>query len=149
MNLKSPLRRDLWKAEKASVQGQDKGRAPSELEQMVSAAKLGSPMVWLPSLLKAHFHCSELAAPSVSPKGTTQDDRNVPACERAQWHVRVPIDEQDGSLATLLLAAAELERRAPFVRILDLSISQDWEQPAQRVVVMDLDILSPKADIGL
>lgn len=123
----------------------EEGRAPSELDRMERAATMGSPAVWLPSLLKAHFNPLGIAISSVDAKGTARDDRNIPDYERGRWNVRIPIDAGGRNIASLLLAVAELEGRLPFVRILDVSITPDSENPAQRRVVMDLDILSPKA----
>jgi hypothetical protein len=64
------------------------------------------------------------------------------------WYVQAPIDEAGRNIAALLLAVAELEQRNPFLRIIDSSISQDSENPTQRVVVLDLDTLYPEEGVA-
>ena len=94
--------------------------------------------------MREHFARFRIATPEIR-LNTIRDEPHIAGCERSFWFVRLPIDEGSANMANLLLGVEELDRRNPFLRVLDLSIRPDPDDGNRRIAVLNLGILAPKA----
>jgi hypothetical protein len=120
------------------------GFVRSEITRLEREVEAGGAVVWLPPLVREHFSRFGISGPASSVK-TVRDDPENPGFERSLWHVRVPVDPESRNIPALLRAIADLDQRNSFVRVADFMIREDWNDATQRVAVLNLDILSPKA----
>lgn len=103
----------------------------------------GSPMVWVPTLIKDHFARSGTAV-LLTRLNTVQDEPNLPGQARGFWSTALPIDEAGGNLAPMIHGVADLELQNPFFTVLDFAIRPDPENPGRRVALLNLTALIPK-----
>lgn len=139
------LKRDRETIAKSQAQEAETDRIRRELDRLQAELPEGSAMVWLPGLMKEHFTRLGLAAPTVS-LNSTQRDRAIPSHVRGFWFVGLPIENTGRKTWSLLHAAAELEQRNPFLRVLDFTIRADSEDSTRQQVVINVALLFPKAE---
>ncbi len=129
----------------AEVQAQEKDveAIRSKAERLQADCPPGSPVVWVPSLLRDHFARSG-AAVLLTRLNAIQDEPNLPGHARGFWSAALPIDEAGHDIAALLEEVADLERQNPCVRVLDFAVRPDPENPGHRVALLNLTALSRK-----
>lgn len=115
----------------------------AELMRLEGERRAGSPIVWVPALVKEHFARSGTAV-LLTRLNTTQDMPNLPGYARGFWSTALPIDEAGGNIATITRGVVDLEQQNPCVRVLDFAICPDPEHPSRRVALMNLTVLIRK-----
>ena len=108
-----------------------------EMDRLEGEVPGPSVQALLPEELKKHFAALGRSAPTVR-MGSVQEAAGLPGYHRGFWSVALPLLETEQSGAGVALAAAELERRQPFVNVLDFAVQPDSEDPARRVAVLKL-----------
>jgi hypothetical protein len=124
-------------------QEMDMGSTRSHLKRLQGDYPDGSPMVWVPTLVKDHFARSGNVAPLVR-HNTNHHDPEIPGYERGFWFVGLPIEARQ-NISTMVLAAVDLELQNPLLRMLDFAIRPDSDNPAQHLMVINIAVLAPKA----
>jgi hypothetical protein len=129
----------------AEVRAAEEGAAPirQQLEKLQEDLPVGSTMVALPALVKAHFARAGVAVRLIR-LNTTQNQPDIPGFERGFWSVALPIDENGRNVAKLLMAVTDLDRENPFIRILNFAIRPDPENPRERMASLNVTSLIRK-----
>lgn len=97
----------------------------------------------MPDELKKHFARFGL---NVSSSQFTMGEEvaALPGYSHGSWSVVVPLLENDPRAAEALLAVAEFEEQHPFVKVVNLVIRPDVEDPRRRVAALNLTALFRK-----
>ena len=137
----------IGKAQKliAEVRPKEAAAAPirKELDRLQRDIPAGAAMVALPALVKEHFGRSGIPVRLIR-LNTTRNEPGIPGYERSFWSLALPIDEAGRNITPLLLAAAELDREHPFLKVLDFAIGPDPENPSGRIASLNLTTLMQK-----
>ncbi len=112
----------------------------ARLEQEIPA---GPAMVWLPELVKTHFASFGLSGAIVR-MNIVRGEPDLPAFRRGYWSIALPLPEGSRSAAGSLLAVAEFEQQHPFVKVLDVAIRPDPENPQGKVALLNVAALIRK-----
>ena len=116
---------------------QQTGEARASLNRRLSEFPHESAMSAIPKDIRKHFSGFGLP-PSVIRLNTAQPEPNLPGWQRAYWSVGLPIAKTDSNLTALLLAVAELDRREPFVNVVDFAVQPYPENPGRRVASLNI-----------
>lgn len=130
---------EIWKQEKEA-----EGKR-IELKRLKRGSLEGEepPMVAVPASMREHFTRAGLVV-SVVRLNTTQDEPELPGCQRVFWSVALPIDGTGHDVAALLQAVADLDQQGSFVRVLDFAIRPDPENAGGRVGLLNVTALIGK-----
>lgn len=129
--------------EEVRTQQKDAEASRIEWERLQDDHPAGSPMVWVPTLVRDQFARSGTAV-LLTRLNTIQDEPNLRGYRRGFWSTALPIDEGGRNIPALLQGVADLEQRNPCVRVLDFTIRPDPENPGGRVALLNLTTLIPK-----
>lgn len=114
-----------------------------QIDQLAQDIPAGLAATWLPELVKEHFPRFGLPDPIVR-MNTFREVPDLSGFRRGYWSVGVPIAEKRPSGAGALLAVAEFEQQHPLVRVLDLVICADPENPERRLAMFNVSALVRK-----
>jgi hypothetical protein len=116
---------------------QETGHARENLNALIGDFPANSLFVGIPQIVNDHFH--RFAIPvSLVRLNTVLDVVGLPGYTRTYWGVAFPLGNDARSVSGLLLAVAELEEQNPFVRVLDLSVRPDAEDPMLRTAAINI-----------
>lgn len=119
----------------------------TELGRLRGEVHKGAVMAWFPVQIRQAFAQAENPVSSVR-LNTTLLASGLPGCERSYWHVVAPFEPARRGLAGLLLAANEIERQEPFVRLLDFSAKSDPSDLNAGVAEMSFVVLAEQIRAG-
>ena len=100
-------------------------------------------LVWFPARVKQHFERFGPAG-AVARLNSALDEPALPGFERSYWAVEMPAGTTSAEMREICLAIAELERLNASVRVVDVAIRPDTDNPNGRLMVVNLSVLSPK-----
>lgn len=126
---------------------QGTSKASGELHLILSNIPQGSPMVWFPERMKTHFGIAGLAG-AVTRLNTALDEPDLPDFERTYWAVELPVEKSSKGFRASCLAVTEIEKRDPSIRVLDVEIRKDANNPTRNLMVMNVSILSRKVEVA-
>lgn len=122
---------------------QELGKARTALGRLLGDCPRESVMVALPERVRQHF--AQFGLPlGVIRLNATQDTPGLPGYQRVFWSMALPVSESDRNATGLLLAVAELEERNRFIKVLDVSLQPDAEDPLQRTAGINFMAVLPK-----
>jgi hypothetical protein len=84
--------------------------------------------VWLPERLKSHLVRSGITEVGIS-LNSAKSDPAAAGYERSYWHLNFPAQSRIPDINTALLALTEIERQEPCIRIKDVYVGLDADQP--------------------
>ena len=116
-----------------------RGRLPS----LQGEVPPGSPLVWFPARIGKHFRSMDIPS-AVTRLNTTLDEPELPGFERTYWAVELPLGKGSSEIRKACLAVAEIEPLDPSIRVLDVEIRNDANDPTRRLLVMNVAVLSRK-----
>src|SRR5436190_17487588 len=135
----------------------DARRTIAELQEQEARAKQervkldaiheGAPptpaLVWFPRRVKQHFQQFE---PGPTTRlNTSVDEAALPGFERTYWAIEMAAGKTSSEAREICIAIAEFERLNPSVRVVDVAIRPDTDNPdAPRLMVVNLSVLGPK-----
>lgn len=119
--------------------------ARGELQSFQADIPPGSPLVWFPPRMEKHFGRMGLSR-AVTRLNTALDEPGLPDFERTYWAVELPVGNSSGEFRRACLAIAEIEPVDPSIRVLDVEIRRDANDPTRHLMVMNVAILARKAD---
>lgn len=114
-----------------------------ELQSLEGNIPRGSPLVWFPGQMEKHFRSMGLSG-AVTRLNTAIDEPGQPDFERTYWAVELPVGVSSGDVRKACFAVAEIERVDPSIRVLDMEIRNDANDPTRHLLVMNVAILSRK-----
>ena len=116
--------------------------ASGALQSLQGDIPPGSPLVWFPTRMEKYFGRMGLSG-AVTRLNTALDEPGLPDFEQTYWAVELPVGNSSGEFRAACLAIAEIE---PSIRVLDVEIRHDVNDPARRLLVMNVAILARKAE---
>jgi hypothetical protein len=123
---------------------EEAARARAGLQAFAAGFPAGSAYVWFPAQVKEHFARFGFAG-AVARVNTARDEPDLPHFERTYWAVEFPVGNDPAQVRAACLAVAEIEPRDCSVRLLDVAIRPDADDPARRRMVINISTLFPKA----
>ena len=99
-------------------------------------------LVWFPGRVKQHF--DRFGSGAVARLNTARDEPALPGFERSYWAVEMPVGTSPTEVREICLAISELERLNASVRVVDVAIRPDTDNPDARLMVVNLAVLAPK-----
>lgn len=112
----------------------------AQIARLAQEIPAGPAMVWLPELVKTHFAAFGLHGGIVR-MTTVLEEPDLPGFRRGYWSIGIPLPEARSSAAGSLLAVSEFEQQHPYVKVLDVAIRPDPENPQGRVALLNLSAL--------
>lgn len=100
-----------------------------------------SPLVWFPPRMEKHFGRMGLDG-AVTRLNTALDEPGLPDFEQTYWVVELPVANSSGEFRAACLAIAEIE---PSIRVLDVELRNDANNPTRHLLVMNVAVLARKA----
>jgi hypothetical protein len=116
-----------------------------ELNRSDSEFPAGSPVVWIPGLVKRHFGRFGFAELNTEMKDAL-DEPEFPEYQRIHWstYVVLPMRDAARQIGALLLAVAELEQTERIVRLVDIAVETDADERGPRTAVITFSTLLRK-----
>ena len=107
----------------------------------------GSPpmpaLVWFPGRVKQHF-ARFGDSEAVARLNTAIDEPGLPGFERSYWAIEMGAGKTSAEALEICMAIGEFERLNASVRVVDMAIRPDTDNPGTRLMVVNLSVLSPK-----
>lgn len=122
---------------------QEVAHARGLLDSLHADVPKGPTVVWLPVRLRTHLRSAGIAEAGIRINSVVPES-GVAGYERTYWHLNLSKQEGMQNMSAVLLAVAEIERQAPFVRILDVSFCADNKEPHWPVGGFNVTALVPK-----
>lgn len=116
-----------------------------ELGSLPGGLPPGPSLLWFPRLAKEHFPRFGIKE-SVARVNIVVAEAGMPDFERTYWAVEMPTGNTAKEIRAACVAIAELERIDPFIRVLGMAIQPNADDSSRRIVMMNVSVLSRKAD---
>ena len=114
----------------------------AELDAIHEGAPPTPALVWFPGRVKQHFQQFE---PGPATRlNTSVDEANLPGFERTYWAIEMAAGKTSSEAREICMAIAEFERLNASVRVVDVAIRPDTDNPEARLMVVNVSVLSPK-----
>lgn len=114
--------------------------ARMQMEELERRLPRGPVTIWLPELLKKHFARFGVEGTTVR-MNTMRAVPDLSGYSRGYWSLGVPIREGNHSDLGTFLAAAELEKQHPYVKVVDFAIRPEPEDPKRRIALLNVSVL--------
>ena len=116
---------------------QQTAQARADIQQLFGEHHGESALVWFPNHLREHLDHFGIHEAMIR-LNTVRNDETLTGYRRAYWGVGMPVENGTKDLTQLLYAAAELEEKDRFVKVLDFAVRPDAEDPQRRTVAINL-----------
>ena len=117
--------------------------ALTELRRLDGEFPSGPPIVWVPERIKQHFRRFGFAELTTRVE-TAVEEPELPGYQRIYWCVGLPIQNVKRHIGGLLLAVADLEQAEQIVRVADVEIPKEADEPGQNPVTVTFSTLVRK-----
>lgn len=124
---------------------QGSGGIRSDLRSLHADESSSSALVWFPDRMEKHFARWGVAG-AVSRLNSSLTEPDLAGFERTYWAVELAVKNSTRDIREAFLAITEIEPVDPAIRVLDVAVRADANDPARRLVVMNAMILSRKAE---
>ena len=114
-----------------------------ELHRLDNEFPSSSPRQWVPERIKKHFDRYGFAQLTTSVKSAV-DEPGMPGYERISWKLNLPVQNVTQASGSLLLAVADLEQTERVVRVKDVEIHKDADEPVRSTAAVNFSTLVRK-----
>jgi hypothetical protein len=118
-------------------------REQNELRAIQGNFPPTSALVWFPQRVTQHFGVIR-GTQTATRLNTALDEVGLPGFERTYWAVEMPVGMTSEEIREICIAIAEFERLESAVRVLDVTIRPDADDPTRRLMIMNVAVLAPK-----
>ena len=117
----------------------------SDLDSPGGDQPASSALVWFPERMKKHLERVGLSGAAIR-FNTSLDEPESPDFERSYWAVELPVGDSTRDVREACVAIADIEPVDPSIRVLNVAIRPDLNDPTRRIMAMSVSILARKEE---
>ena len=119
------------------------GEARATLNRLLGEHREASTLVSFPNEMVEYFSRFGFSSALVR-MVTAREERELPGYQRLYWSIGLAIPKTDRNAEGLLLAVAEIEQQARYIKVIDFALQADAEDPSLRTASINVMVLSEK-----